>query len=129
MLDIETTHKLASFLEAKLSLKNTTEIPRTGFVNIPDEINQACMGDLLRIVKPLLLPKQLQEHLSKFLPAFSFFSTRVVETLTDQVFLSTRAFDFSSGVCVSNFHVAAELVFAPYHRYLSHLDTQQGPAG
>ena len=28
MLDIETTHKLASFLEAKLSLKNTTEIPR-----------------------------------------------------------------------------------------------------
>ena len=28
MLDIETAHKLASFLEAKLSLKNTTEIPR-----------------------------------------------------------------------------------------------------
>ena len=28
MLDIETTHELASFLEAKLSLKNTTEIPR-----------------------------------------------------------------------------------------------------
>ena len=28
MLDIETTHKLASFLEAKFSLKNTTEIPR-----------------------------------------------------------------------------------------------------
>ena len=28
MPDIETTHKLASFLEAKLSLKNTTEIPR-----------------------------------------------------------------------------------------------------
>ena len=27
MLDIETTHKLASFLEAKFSLKNTTEIP------------------------------------------------------------------------------------------------------
>ena len=30
---------------------------------------------------------------------------------------------------MSNFHVVAELVFAPYHRYLSHLDTQQGPAG
>ena len=28
MLDIETTHKLASFLEAKFSLKNTREIPR-----------------------------------------------------------------------------------------------------
>ena len=28
MLDIETTHKLVSFLDAKLSLKNTTEIPR-----------------------------------------------------------------------------------------------------
>ena len=27
-LDIETTHKLASFPEAKFSLKNTTEIPR-----------------------------------------------------------------------------------------------------
>ena len=27
---------------------------------------------------------------------------------------------------MSNFHVVAELVFAPYHRYLSHLDTQRG---
>ena len=28
MLDIETTHKLASFLEGNFSVKNTTEIPR-----------------------------------------------------------------------------------------------------
>ena len=28
MLNIETTHKLASFLEAKFSPKNTTDIPR-----------------------------------------------------------------------------------------------------
>ena len=28
MLDIETAHKLASFLETKFSFKNTTEIPR-----------------------------------------------------------------------------------------------------
>ena len=27
---------------------------------------------------------------------------------------------------MSNFHVVAELVFAPYHRYLSHLDAQWG---
>ena len=27
---------------------------------------------------------------------------------------------------MSNFHVVAELVFAPYHRHISHLETQRG---
>ena len=50
MLDIETTNKLASFLEAKFSLKNTTEIPR--LVHGPLQFQQVA-SDVIR-------PKQTQ---------------------------------------------------------------------
>ena len=86
----------------------STNVPRT-FVNLGERSSLwlKCAAKSVRV----------------FCLLFLRFSTRVVETLDRLGVLSTRAFDFSSGVCVSNFHVVAELEFAPYHRYLSHLDT------
>ena len=57
MLDIKTTHKLASFLEAKFSLKNTTEIPSP--VHGPLQFQQvasACHPTKASTAKALVVP-------------------------------------------------------------------------